>query len=140
MKKICIINGPNLNLLGLREPELYGTVSFDKYLESLKIMFGKKCELTYYQSNVEGELINHLHETGFEYDGIVINAGGYSHTSIAIADAIRAISARVICVHISNTFLRGGERSTDLVAAACDGILIGFGLDGYRLAMDYLLD
>jgi 3-dehydroquinate dehydratase-2 len=140
MKKIGIINGPNLNLIGLREPEIYGSVSLDKYLESLKIMFGKRSEITYFQSNVEGEMIDALHQMGFSYDGIIINAGGYSHTSIALADAIKAIPSRVICVHISNTFKRGGERSADLVAAASDGIIIGFGLDSYRLAMNYLLD
>lgn len=140
MKKYCIINGPNLNLLGMREPEIYGTMPFDKYFESLKIMFGKKCDLEYYQSNVEGELINKLHDVGFDYDGIIINAGGYSHTSIALGDAVKAIPARVICVHISNTFARGKQRSTDLVAQSCDGVIIGFGLDGYRMALEYLVD
>lgn len=138
MMKIQIINGPNLNLLGLREPGIYGNQSFDQYLETLRGIYSI-LEIHYYQSNVEGELINKLHEVGFEYDGIIINAGGYTHTSVAIADAIAAIKAPVVEVHISNIYAREEFRHVSLTGKNCRGVLTGFGMDGYRLAVESLL-
>lgn len=137
MKKIAIINGPNLNLLGTRETNIYGTQSFEEYFEVLQ----KKYPLiafTYYQSNIEGELINKLHEVGFSYDGIIINPGGYTHTSVAIGDAIRAILAPVIEVHISNIFAREEFRKISHVSAKCLGTISGLGLQGYTLALEAL--
>ena len=139
MKKILIVNGPNLNLLGKREPGVYGNISFETYLETLKSQFEDKVELTYYQSNVEGELINKIHEVGFDIDGIIINAGAYTHTSIAIADAIRAITSPVIEVHISNTHQRDAFRHHSFLSAAVKGVILGFGLDSYRLAIQSFL-
>mgnify|MGYP003493338714 CR=1 FL=1 len=139
MKKILIVNGPNLNLLGKREPGVYGNISFETYLETLKSQFGDKVELTYYQSNVEGELINKIHEVGFDIDGIIINAGAYTHTSIAIADAIRAITSPVIEVHISNTHQRDAFRHHSFLSAAVKGVILGFGMDSYRLAIQSFL-
>lgn len=136
--KIQIINGPNLNLLGIREPGVYGSRSFEEYFKELKEKY-KEIELAYFQSNVEGELINKLHETGFTYDGIVINAGGYTHTSVAIADAIAAIKTPVIEVHISNIYAREEYRHISLTGKNCKGVLTGFGMDGYRLAIESLL-
>jgi 3-dehydroquinate dehydratase-2 len=133
--KIIIINGPNLNLLGKREPEVYGTETFEEYFLKLKSEFAK-VELEYFQSNVEGELINKLHEVGFSFDGIILNAGGYTHTSVAISDAIAAIKTSVIEVHISNIFSREEFRHTTLLAKNCKGIITGFGLDSYRLAIE----
>ncbi|MDR2388175.1 MAG: type II 3-dehydroquinate dehydratase [Tannerellaceae bacterium] len=135
MKKILIMNGPNLNLLGKREPAVYGNLSFEAYLTELKKQY-PTCEISYFQSNVEGELINKLHETGFEYDGIVLNAGAYTHTSAALFDAIQAIDAPVIEVHISNVHARETFRHVSRISAACKGVILGFGLDSYRLAMD----
>lgn len=132
--KIIIINGPNLNLLGTREPELYGTETFLDYLDKLKTNFDT-ISLEYFQSNVEGELINKLHEVGFSYDGIILNAGAYTHTSIAIADAISSIKSPVIEVHISNTFARESFRHKSYISKVCKGIIIGFGLDSYKLAI-----
>jgi 3-dehydroquinate dehydratase-2 len=133
--KLIIINGPNLNLLGLREPNIYGTSSFADYLEILKKKF-PTVQIDYFQSNVEGELINKLHETGFSFDGIILNAGGYTHTSVAIADAISAIKTPVIEVHISNIYAREEYRHNSLIAGKCKGSISGFGLDSYRLAIE----
>ncbi|RZL59160.1 MAG: type II 3-dehydroquinate dehydratase [Pedobacter sp.] len=136
--KIQIINGPNLNLLGLREPTIYGSEGFDTYISQLRDLYSI-IEIDYYQSNVEGELINKLHEVGFTYDGIIINAGGYTHTSVAIADAIAAIKTPVIEVHISNIYAREEYRHVSLTGKNCKGVLTGFGLDGYRLAIESFL-
>jgi 3-dehydroquinate dehydratase-2 len=136
--KIQIINGPNLNLLGLREPTIYGNESFEAYLSQLRDMYSI-VEIDAYQSNVEGELINKLHEVGFSYDGIILNAGGYTHTSVAIADAIAAIKTPVVEVHISNIYAREEFRQVSLTAKNCKGVLSGFGLDGYRLALESFL-
>jgi len=133
--KICIINGPNLNLLGLREPGVYGSESFETYLESLIAKY-KDIEFSYFQSNVEGEIINKLHETGFSFDGIIINAGGYTHTSVAIGDAVKAVKAPVVEVHISNIHAREEFRSVSMISAGMKGIITGFGLDSYRLAVE----
>jgi 3-dehydroquinate dehydratase-2 len=136
--KIGIINGPNLNLLGKREPEVYGNKTFEDYLNELKANY-PKAEIHYFQSNVEGELINKLHELGFTFDGIIINAGGYTHTSVAIADAIAAIKTPVIEVHISNIFAREDFRHVSYMGAKCVGSISGMGLKGYELALDYFL-
>ena len=137
--KIGIINGPNLNLLGKREPEIYGTTSFEDYFKELKNQFDNKVELHYYQSNVEGELITKIQEWGFELDGILLNAGGYSHTSIAIADAVKSIKAPVIGIHISNIYNREVARHHDLLLGACKGNISGLGLEGYELGVTYLI-
>ena len=137
MKKIQIINGPNLNLLGKREPTIYGHSSFDDYLLPLRAQF-TDCELDYFQSNVEGELINKIHEVGFDFDGIVLNAGAYTHTSIALHDAIKAVTAPVVEVHISNVHARESFRHVSMLSAACKGVILGFGLDSYRLAIEAL--
>lgn len=131
---IIIINGPNLSLIGVREPATYGDISFENYLEDLKREFNN-ITIDYYQSNVEGEIINKLHETGFNYDGIILNAGGYTHTSVSIADAIAAICVPVIEVHISNIFAREEYRQVSLLAKHCKGSISGFGLKSYRLAI-----
>jgi 3-dehydroquinate dehydratase-2 len=136
--KIQIINGPNLNLLGIRQPTIYGNEGFDSYITQLREMYSI-VEIDYYQSNVEGELINKLHEVGFAYDGIIINAGGYTHTSVAIADAIASIKTPVIEVHISNIYAREEYRHVSLTGKNCKGVLTGFGLDGYRLALESFL-
>src|SRR3954463_16025296 len=133
--KIQIINGPNLNLLGKREPTVYGNVGFDEHLQTLQGQF-EQIEIAYFQSNVEGELINKLHETGFTYDGIILNAGGYTHTSVAIADAIAAIRTPVVEVHISNIFARESFRHVSLIASKCKGSISGFGLNSYKLAVE----
>jgi 3-dehydroquinate dehydratase-2 len=137
--KIQIINGPNLNLLGKREPSVYGNIGFEEHLDQLRSKFSQ-IELDYYQTNVEGELINKLHEVGFTYDGIILNAGGYTHTSVAIADAIAAIQTPVIEVHISNIYAREAYRHVSLTGKNCKGVLTGFGLDGYRLAIEGFLN
>jgi 3-dehydroquinate dehydratase-2 len=139
MKKIQIINGPNLNLLGKREPDVYGSQTFDAFYEELKKRF-PAAELHYYQSNVEGELINKLHETGFSFDGIILNAGAYTHTSVAIHDAIGAIKTPVVEVHISNVYAREEFRHKSLITSKCAGMMTGFGMEGYALALGYLLD
>jgi 3-dehydroquinate dehydratase-2 len=136
--KIQIINGPNLNLLGLREPGVYGSQSFETYFEILKGKY-PTIVLDYFQSNVEGELINKLHEVGFTFDGVIMNAGGYTHTSVALADAIAAISTPVVEVHISNIYSREEFRHVSLTGKNCKGVLTGFGMDGYRLAIESLL-
>ena len=136
--KIQIINGPNINLLGKREPGIYGSESFDDYLLRLKQLYSQ-VEIAYFQSNHEGDLIDKLHEVGFDYDGIILNAGAYTHTSIALQDAIRAIKAPVIEVHISNVHAREEIRHKSMISCACKGVILGFGLNSYRLAMEALL-
>ena len=131
---ISIINGPNLNLLGKREKSIYGETSFEEYLEKLKMEFSN-IRFSYFQSNVEGEIINKLHEVGFSGDGIILNAGGYTHTSVSIADAVKAIDTPVVEVHISNIFAREEFRHSSLIAPAAIGSIIGFGLDSYKLAV-----
>ena len=138
MKKIQIINGPNLNLLGKREPTIYGHSSFEDYLQVLRQRY-PDCEFAYYQSNVEGELINKIHEVGFSYDGIVLNAGAFTHTSIALHDAIKAVTTPVAEVHISNVHARESFRHVSMLSAACKGVILGFGLDSYRLAVESFL-
>lgn len=135
--KILIINGPNLNLLGRREPGIYGSMSFEDYLPQLREHY-PMVELSYYQSNVEGELINKLQEEGFTSDGIVLNAGAYTHTSIALHDCIRSITSPVIEVHISNVHQRESFRHHSMISSACRGVICGFGLDSYRLAIEAL--
>ncbi|MBI4946836.1 MAG: type II 3-dehydroquinate dehydratase [Bacteroidetes bacterium] len=133
--KLLILNGPNLNLLGVREPSVYGSQTFEEYMETL----GKKypsIQIDYFQSNVEGEIINKLHQVGFAYDGIILNAGGYTHTSVAIADAVAAIQTPVVEVHISNIYAREEFRHHSLIAGKCKGSISGFGLDSYRLAVE----
>jgi 3-dehydroquinate dehydratase II len=137
MKKIAIINGPNLNLLGKREPGVYGNQSFDEYFKELQAKF-PDVEFHYYQSNVEGELINELQRVGFTYDGIVMNPGGYTHTSVAIGDAIAAITTAVVEVHISNVHAREEFRKLSHVSAKAAGSIIGLGLKGYELAVNWL--
>jgi 3-dehydroquinate dehydratase-2 len=137
--KIQIINGPNLNLLGVREKSIYGDTSFETYLDTLRKRYAN-ITINYYQSNVEGEIINKLHEIGFSYDGIVLNAGAYTHTSIAIADAIAAINTPVIEVHISNVHKREEFRHQSMLAASCRGVIAGFGMDSYRLAIENLVN
>lgn len=137
--KILLINGPNLNLLGLREKNIYGNISFESYFNTLKDKF-PFIDLEYYQSNVEGELINKLHETGFSYEGIVINAGAYTHTSIAIRDAISGIKSPVVEVHISNILTREKFRHESIIGPACLGSIMGFGLDSYRLGIEALIE
>ncbi|AWI27095.1 type II 3-dehydroquinate dehydratase [Flavobacterium pallidum] len=136
--KIAIINGPNLNLLGKREPEIYGSQTFEDYFDSLKNQF-PNVELTFYQSNIEGEIINFIQQSGFHCDGIILNAAAYTHTSIGIGDAVKAIAAPVIELHISNTFAREEFRHQSFVSPNAKGIIIGFGLQGYALAIQSFL-
>jgi 3-dehydroquinate dehydratase-2 len=136
--KLLIINGPNLNLLGTREADVYGNLSFESYLKKLRRQY-PELTIEYFQSNIEGEMINALQNAGFLYDGIILNAGGYTHTSIAIADAVKAISTPVVEVHISNTFAREPFRHTSFLAAHVKGSIIGFGLESYRLAVESLI-
>lgn len=136
--KILIINGPNLNLLGKREPEIYGNKTFEDYFETLQAKFSN-VSLSYYQSNIEGELIDKIHEVGFTYDGIVLNAAAYTHTSVAIADAIKAIKTPVIEVHISNTYARESFRHKSYISPNAKGIICGFGLKSYNLAIESFL-
>jgi len=136
--KICIINGPNLNLLGTREPEVYGAQTFEDYLTILKDKF-KNIQFEYFQSNVEGELINQIQEVGFSADAILLNAGAYTHTSVALGDAIKAIDSPVIELHISNTFAREDFRHTSYITPVAKGLIVGFGLDSYRLAVESVL-
>ncbi len=135
--KIQIINGPNLNLLGKREPEVYGSKGFDEFLSELQKRF-PKVELSYYQSNIEGELITKLQEVGFNYDGIILNAAAYTHTSIALHDAIGAIKTPVVEVHISNVYAREEFRHKSLITSKCVGLITGFGLEGYAMAIQYI--
>ena len=138
MKKIEIINGPNLNLTGRREPEVYGSVTMEQLLDSLRAMF-PEVEIGYYQSNVEGELINKIQEAGYACDGIIVNLGGYSHTSVALRDALLSVPAPAIEVHISNIFAREEYRHHSLVTSACRGMVCGLGLQGYELAIRALM-
>ena len=134
MKKIIIINGPNLNLIGQREPDVYGSENMEDYVQTLRASF-PDVEIDYYQSNIEGELVNKLQDVGFSYDAIIINAGGYTHTSVAIRDAIKAITTPAVEVHISNIMQREDFRHISLLSGVCVGTIWGFGLDSYRLAM-----
>ena len=136
--KILIVNGPNLNLLGTREPGIYGSASFDQYLPQLQAQY-PDVEIEYYQSNVEGELINKMQEVGFTYDGIVLNAGAYTHTSVALHDCIRSLKSPVIEVHISNVHQREAFRHQSMISAACKGVICGFGLKSYELAVSALV-
>ena len=133
--KIIIVNGPNLNLLGKREPGIYGSLSFDDYLPKLRAKY-PDVQIDYFQTNVEGEMINKMQEVGFSYDGIILNAGAYTHTSIALHDCIRAITTPVIEVHISNVHQREEFRHHSFISSACKGIICGFGIDSYRLAIE----
>ena len=135
--KIQIINGPNLNLLGVREPGIYGSESFEAFLPQLQAKY-PDVQIDYYQSNIEGELINKMQEVGFKYDGIVLNAGAYTHTSVALHDCIRSLKCPVIEVHISNVHQREEFRHKSMISAACKGVICGFGLDSYRLAVEAL--
>jgi len=136
--QLLILNGPNLNLLGQREPEIYGNQNFDSYFDELKLQF-PKVQLDYFQSNVEGEIINKLQEVGFSYDGIILNAGAYTHTSVAISDCVKAITSPVIEVHISNTFSRETFRHQSYISPNAKGVIIGFGLKSYALAIQSFL-
>ena len=138
MKKFIIINGPNLNLLGKRQPEIYGNTTFEDFFKELKSSF-ESIQLEYYQSNVEGDLVNKLQEVGFSYTGIVFNAGGYTHTSVAIADAVASLDSPTIEVHISNVYAREEFRHQSLMAANCRGVIAGFGLNSYKMAIEALL-
>lgn len=137
--KIQIVNGPNLNLLGVREEDIYGSRDFENYFEELKQRF-PTAELAYYQSNIEGELINKLHAVGFTYDAIILNAGAYTHTSIALHDAIGAIKTPVVEVHISNIYAREEFRHKSLITSKCIGLISGFGLQGYNMAIQHILN
>jgi len=137
--KIIIINGPNLNLLGKRETSIYGNQTFEEYFGNVKNQFSS-ISLEYYQSNIEGELIDKLQEVGFEYDGIILNAGAYTHTSIGIGDAVKAIETQVVEVHISNTFGREEYRHQSYISAGAKGVILGFGLQSYELAIKSFID
>lgn len=139
MKKILILNGPNLNLLGKREPHIYGSRTFVDYLKTIEAQF-PEVQIHYFQSNHEGELIDKIHELGFTIDGIVINAGAYTHTSIAIADALSAITAPAVEVHISNVYAREEFRHHSYLSAKCKGVIVGLGLQGYEMAVRYLME
>ena len=139
MKKILLLNGPNLNLLGKREPGIYGSQSFEDYFQDLKTRY-PEVELHYFQSNHEGALLDKIHEVGFSFEGIILNAGAYTHTSVALADAIKAVSATVVEVHISNVFAREAFRHHSYLSPVCKGILSGFGIKGYEMALRFLLE
>lgn len=136
--KLMIINGPNLNLLGEREPEMYGNQSFEDFFTGLQQKY-EGVELQYFQSNIEGELIDKLHEVGFDFDGIILNAAAYTHTSVGLGDAIKAIEAPVVEVHISNTFSREAFRHQSYISPVAKGVILGFGLEGYALAIESFL-
>ncbi len=138
MKKILIMNGPNLNLLGVREPGIYGSSSFEQYLPTLQSRY-PDAEITYYQSNIEGEMINKLQEVGFSYDGVVLNAGAYTHTSVALLDCIRSLRCPVVEIHISNVHSREEFRHHSMISAGCKGVIAGFGLDSYRLGVEAIM-
>lgn len=140
MKNILILNGPNLNLQGKRDIEIYGTVTFEEYTSSLRERYADRAKLDYFQSNIEGELINAIHQSVGRYDGIVFNAGGYTHTSVALRDAIAAVSTDVVEVHISSILSREEFRHTSMLAPVAKGSIMGFGLDSYRLGIEALLD
>ena len=135
---LFVINGPNLNMLGIREPGIYGSTSFEDYLLQLRVRY-PQVQIDYFQSNVEGFMIDKIHEVGFSYDGIILNAGAYTHTSIALQDAIRAVTTPVVEVHISNVHSRDDFRHHSMISAACKGVILVFGLDSYRLAIEALL-
>ena len=137
--KILLINGPNLNLLGIREKSIYGSMSFESYFQVLKNKY-PNILMEYYQSNIEGELVNKIHERGFESDGIIINAGAYTHTSVAIRDAISGVKSPVIEVHISNILTRENFRHESLIGPVCIGSIMGFGLDSYRLGIEAIME
>lgn len=137
--KIIIINGPNLNLLGVREKSIYGDTNFEKYLTKVQVKY-KNLNINYYQSNIEGEIIDKLHEVGFTYDGVILNAGAYTHTSVAIRDAVSAINTPVVEVHISNILTRENFRHESLIGPVCRGSIMGFGLDSYRLAIESFMN
>jgi 3-dehydroquinate dehydratase-2 len=137
--KILLINGPNLNLLGIREKSIYGNTSFDSYFRTLQVRF-PEIEMEYFQSNIEGELINKIHENGFNCEGIILNAGGYTHTSVAIRDAISGIKTPVVEVHISNILTRESFRHESLIGPVCLGSIMGFGLDSYRLGIESIIE
>jgi 3-dehydroquinate dehydratase II len=136
--RIAIVNGPNLNLLGKREKNIYGEKKFETYLEELKMKF-PEIDLEYFQSNIEGEIINYIHHVGFEFDGIIINAGAYTHTSVAIRDAISGVKTPVVEIHISNILTRENFRHESIIGPACVGTIMGFGLDSYRLGIESFL-
>jgi 3-dehydroquinate dehydratase-2 len=136
--KLIIINGPNLNLLGKREPEIYGSKTFEEFFRELQLKFNK-IELSHYQSNIEGKIIDKLHEVGFEYDGIILNAAAYTHTSVGIGDAVKGITTPVVELHISNVHAREEFRHHSFIAPAAKGVLFGFGLKGYELAIQSFL-
>lgn len=140
MKKFLILNGPNLNLQGKRDVEIYGTTTFEEYTSSLKQRYADKAEIDYFQSNIEGELINAIHQSVDRYDGIVLNAGGYTHTSVAIRDAIAAVKTPVVEVHISSILAREEFRHISMIAPVAKGSIMGFGLDSYRLGIEALLE
>ena len=137
--KIQIINGPNINLLGKREPSIYGSVTFEDYLAELRKRY-TDVEIDYFQSNIEGEMIDCIQQVGFDVDGIILSAGAYTHTSIALQDAIRSVTSPVIEVHISNVHSRESFRHVSMIARACKGVICGFGLNSYRLALEALLE
>ena len=137
--RIQIINGPNINLLGKREPSIYGSVTFEDYLAELRKKYAD-VQIDYFQSNIEGELIDKIQQVGFDEDGIILNAGAYTHTSIALQDAIRSVTSPVIEVHISNVHAREAFRHVSMISCACKGVILGFGLNSYRLAMEALKD
>ena len=137
--KIAIINGPNLNLLGKREPEIYGSITFEAFFAELKVAY-PAVELYYFQSNIEGELINEIQRVGYSFDGIILNAGGYTHTSVAIGDSIAAITTKVIEVHISNIEAREEFRKLSHISAKAAGSIVGLGLSGYKLAIDWFIE
>ncbi len=137
--KLKIINGPNLNLLGTREPEIYGDLTFEDYLEKIKQLFSD-IEIDYFQSNIEGEIINEIQNSENEYDGLILNAAGYTHTSVSIADTVKAVNIKVVEVHISNIFSREEYRHISLIAPNVNGSIIGFGLDSYRLAIESFIN
>lgn len=139
MKKIIILNGPNLNLLGKRETSIYGDMSFDDFFKEMKEVYSADIQLAHFQSNIEGEIVTKLQEIGFTYDGIILNAGGYTHTSVAIRDAVQAIKTPVIEVHISNIYAREEFRQHSLLSAVSKGVIAGFGLESYVLALDSFL-
>lgn len=136
--KICIINGPNLNLLGKRETDIYGNISFERFYNQLQEKYSR-IEFVYFQSNIEGEIINKIHEVGFSFDGIILNAGAYTHTSVGIGDAVKGIHAPVVEVHITNTYSRESFRHQSYIAANAKGVIVGFGLQSYELAIQSFL-
>ena len=138
-KKIIIINGPNLNLLGKREPDIYGDLSFEEFFTEVKDVYSDDIQLSYFQSNIEGELIDKIQEVGFMYHGIILNAGGYTHTSVALRDAVAAVKTPVVEVHISNPYAREEFRHQSLISGVCKGMIAGFGMESYVLALDSFL-